>query len=190
MGRKKNPGFYLYSDDIMSSKRCRALSRQAAGVYLFLLCRLSDPDSPGCYRLSQWDDDAKKRRSLTRRCLENPDKYARLQYFAEILSENDLPWNKKKVLASLRELYRRGIIIVEGDCLIQPRMYVDNGFEIPDFDNDGDPVGTILDDKSHGPMLVTDAAPAPRKRSNNNGENKGADNGTETGTKKCRKTLA
>lgn len=187
MGRKKNPGFYLYSDDIMSSKRCRALSRQAAGVYLFLLCRLSDPDSPGCYRLSQWDDDAKKRRSLTRRCLENPDKYARLQYFAEILSENDLPWNKKKVLASLRELYRRGIIIVEGDCLIQPRMYVDNGFEIPDFDNDGDPVGTILDDKTHGPMLVTDAAPAPRKRSNNNGENKGADNGTETGTKKVQK---
>ena len=125
MGRKRNPYLPLFTRDIMSSPRCRALSREAAGVYLFLLCRLNEPPTPGAYRLSDWEEHANWSRSKTTRCLAEPDKYSRLQYFAKMLSVNDLPWRERDILESLQELYNRGIITVVGDALIQPRMFAD-----------------------------------------------------------------
>ena len=176
MGRKKNPGFYLYPDDILSSDDCRALSEAAAGVYLFLLCRLSKPPTPGCYQISRYDSNRNSQRSLTQRCLATRDKQARLTYFAEILAENDLPWVKKKVLRGLKELYHNHIIIVEGDMLIQPRMARDNGFELPDIDHDGDP-------EEWQRVLREDAE---RAASGDDADiyNKGTDNGTGKGTRK------
>lgn len=131
----------------MSSPRCRALSREAAGVYLFLLCRLNEPPTPGAYRLSDWEEHANWSRSKTTRCLAEPDKYSRLQYFAKMLSVNDLPWRERDILESLQELYNRGIITVVGDALIQPRMFADNGFTL-------DAEGTILDDPHSGSMAL------------------------------------
>ena len=181
MGRKRNPYLPLYTRDIMSSPRCRALSTTAAGVYLFLLCRLNEPPTPGAFRLSDWEQHPTWRRSLTQQCLANADKYSRLQYFARYLSKNDLPWDKKEVLAGLQELYNLGIIVVEGDMLVQPRMFKDNGFELPDLDNDGDPEGTILDDPASGSM----ASKGDEELSENNGAKKR----TEKGTKKVHKKV-
>ena len=147
MGRKRNPYLPLFTRDIMSSPRCRALSREAAGVYLFLLCRLNEPPTPGAYRLSDWEEHANWSRSKTTRCLAEPDKYSRLQYFAKMLSVNDLPWRERDILESLQELYNRGIITVVGDALIQPRMFADNGFTL-------DAEGTILDDPHSGSMAL------------------------------------
>ena len=177
MGRKRNPYLPLYTRDIMSSPRCRALSSQAAGVYLFLLCRLNEPPQPGAFRLSDWEAHPTWRRSLTQQCLAEADKYRRLQYFARYLSKNDLPWDKKEVLDGLQELYHMGIVVVEGDMLVQPRMYKDNGFELPDLDADGDPEGTILDDDASGSMAVKDDEEFS--------ENKGAEKGAVLSTKKC-----
>jgi len=185
MGRKRNPYLPLYTRDIMSSPRCRALSSQAAGVYLFLLCRLNEPPQPGAFRLSDWDAHPTWRRSLTQQCLAEADKYRRLQYFARYLSKNDLPWDKKEVLDGLQELYRMGIVVVEGDMLVQPRMYKDNGFELPDLDADGDPEGTILDDDASGSMAVKD----DEEFSENKGAEKGAVLSTKKGTQKVREKV-
>jgi len=176
MGRKRNPYLPLYTRDIMSSPRCRALSCQATGVYLWLLCRLNEPPQPGAFRLSDWEAHPNWKRSLTQQCLAEPDKQRRLQYFARYLAKNDLPWDRKEVLDGLQELYRMGIVVVEGDMLVQPRMYKDNGFELPDLDNDGDPEGTILEDAASGSMAVKDDEEFT--------ENNGAENGTEKGTRK------
>lgn len=179
MGRKRNPYLPLYTRDIMSSPRCRALSCQATGVYLWLLCRLNEPPTPGAFRLSDWEAHPTWKRSLTQQCLAEPDKQRRLQYFARYLAKNDLPWDRKEVLDGLQELYRMGIVVVEGDMLVQPRMYKDNGFELPDFDNDGDPEGTILDDAASGSMAVKDDEELSENNSAENGTEKGTQNGTE-----------
>lgn len=183
MGRKRNPYLPLYTRDIMSSPRCRALSSQAAGVYLFLLCRLNEPPMPGAFRLSDWEAHPTWKRSLTQQCLANADKYARLQYFARYLSKNDLPWDKKEVLDGLQELYRMGIVVVEGDMLVQPRMYKDNGFDLPDIDGDGERSDTILDDPASGSM----AEKTDEEFSENNGTEKGTLLGTQKGTEKGHK---
>ena len=183
MVRKRNPYLPLYTRDIMSSPRCRALSCSASGVYLWLLCRLNEPPTPGAFRLSDWEAHPTWRRSLTQQCLAEPDKQRRLLYFARYLAKNDLPWDRKDVLDGLQELYKYGIIVVEGDMLVQPRMFKDNGFELPDFDNDGDPEDTILDDAASGSMAV--------KTDDDNGNEKGTKKGTkkvpQKGTKKVPK---
>ena len=183
MGRKRNPYIQLFTRDILSSPRCRALSESAAGVYLFLLCRLNEPPTPGAYRISDWELHPNWKRSCTQQCLATADKQARLQYFAKMLSKNDLPWKTATILVGLQELYKYGIITVEGDMLVQPRMFKDNGFELPDIDNDGDPVGTILDDPTSGSMALR----GDDDFTENKGGEKGAENGTEKGTEKVQR---
>lgn len=176
MGRKRNPVLPIFTRDILSSPRCRALSASAAGVYFFLLCRMNEPPQPGAYRLSDWEQHPNWRRSKTQQCLATADKYERLQYFAALLAKNDLPWRQKDILSGLQELYDFGILTVEGDMLVQPRMYKDNGFTLPDVDGDGNPEGTILDDPASGSMASKDGSELS--------ENKGAKSGTQKRTKK------
>lgn len=185
MGRKRNPYIQLFTRDILSSPRCRALSEAAAGVYLFLLCRLNEPPTPGAYRISDWELHPTWKRSCTQQCLATADKQARLQYFAKMLSKNDLPWKTATILGGLQELYKYGIVTVEGDMLVQPRMFKDNGFELPDLDNDGDPVGTILDDPTSGSMALR----GDDDFTENKGANNGAENGTENGTEKVQRKV-
>jgi len=185
MGRKRNPYIQLFTRDILSSPRCRALSESAAGVYLFLLCRLNEPPTPGAYRISDWELHPTWKRSKTQQCLATPYKYERLQYFAAMLSKNDLPWKQAAILAGLQELYKYGIVTVEGDMLVQPRMFKDNGFELPDLDNDGDPVGTILDDPASGSMALR----GDDDFTQNNGANNGAEKRTDLGTKKVQEKV-
>lgn len=165
MGRKRNPVLPIFTRDILSSPRCRALSEQAAGIYFFLLCRLNEPPKPGSYRLSDWELHPNWRRSKTQQCLATADKYERLPYFAAMLAKNDLPWRQKNILAGLQELYKYGIITIEGDMLVQPRMYKDNGFQLPEIDQDGDPEDTVLDDPASGQMATLDGDKIrPKKR--------------------------
>lgn len=181
MARKnKNPGIYLYPHDILSSPRCRSLTPGGAGIYFFLFLRLCDPPMPGAYRLRDWEPHPKWAKSDTRKCVHIADKRERLPLFAKWLAKNDLPWTKSEVLPYLQELYDRGIVIIEGDMLIQPRLFVDNGFDIPDIDGDGDPVGSILDDPVSGQMQAFDNT---LQGGLNIKKNNGAKNGTEIGTK-------
>lgn len=150
-------------------------------MYLFLLCRLNEPPTPGAYRISDWELHPTWKRSCTQQCLANADKYERLQYFAKMLSKNDLPWKTATILGGLQELYKYGIITVEGDMLVQPRMFKDNGFDLPDLDQDGDPVGTILDDPASGSMAL--------RGDDDFQVNNGAENSTVSGTKKVQRKV-
>lgn len=184
MGRKRNPVLPVFTRDILSSPRCRALSEQAAGVYFFLLCRLNEPPQPGAYRISDWELHPNWRRSKTQQCLATADKYERLPYFAAMLAKNDLPWRQKNILAGLQELYKYGIIVVESDMLVQPRMYKDNGFTLPDLDRDGDPEGTIADDQASGSMAVVEGSELRGKKGVQKQVQKSAEISTEKGTEK------
>ena len=184
MGRKRNPVLPVFTRDILSSPRCRALSEQAAGVYFFLLCRLNEPPQPGAYRISDWELHPNWRRSKTQQCLATADKYERLPYFAAMLAKNDLPWRQKNILAGLQELYKYGIIVVEGDMLVQPRMYKDNGFTLPDLDRDGDPESTIADDQDSGSMAVVEGSELRGKKGVQKQVQKSAEISTEKGTEK------
>lgn len=126
--------------------------------------------------MRDWDPHPTWQRSKTQQCLATADKYERLQYFAAMLAKNDLPWKQKGILAGLQELYRYGIIVVEGDMLVQPRMYKDNGFTLPDIDGDGNPEDTILDDPTSGSMASKDGLELSK--------NKGTKSGTQKRTKK------
>lgn len=192
MGRKKtNPGIYLYPHDILSSPRCRSLTPGGAGIYFFLFLRLCDPPIPGAYRLRDWEPHPKWQKSDTHKCLGILNKRERLPLFAKWLAKNDLPWTKNEVLPYLQELYDRGIIIIEGDMLIQPRLYVDNGFTIPDIDHDGNPVGSILDDPVSGQMRAYDntlqgGLNLRKNTSTKKGTKNSTKKGTENNTKKSR----
>ena len=131
--------------------------------------------------MSDWEEHANWSRSKTTRCLAEPDKYSRLQYFAKMLSVNDLPWRERDILESLQELYNRGIITVVGDALIQPRMFADNGFTL-------DAEGTILDDPHSGSMALR-GDDAALKTADKNTDFLSADKGTKKVHKKVPKKV-
>lgn len=183
MARKKNPGFYIYPDDITSSERCNALSRESTGVYFRLLLRLSKPPQAGVYRLADWVPRPNWSRSDVRKCLAIENKRDRLPLFAKWLAKNDLPWEKSEVLPCLQELFDRGIIIIEGDMLIQPRMAADNRFQLPDIDNDGDPMEWLNAVREAAERRVAELAEAA-ERGNNKGIKKGSKKSTPKSTEK------
>ena len=177
MARKSSAnhaGIYLYKKDIFASARCRALSREGAGVYFFLLLHLADMPQKGVYSLREWSEHPDWKKSDYRKCLTISDKRDRLRLFAKWLAKNDLPWDKTEVLPCLQELYDRGIIIVEGDMLIQPRMARENGFRLPDIDHDGDPEPWT--------ELEQEAAADPSADGPSEASDEGDITGTENGT--------
>lgn len=189
MGRKRNPVLPIFTRDILSSPRCRALSEQAAGIYFFLLCRLNEPPTPGAYRLRDWELHPTWKRSKTQQCLETPDKYDRLPYFAAMLAKNDLPWRQKAILMGLQELYNYKIIVVEEDMLIQPRMYKDNGFVLQGGEAETDLTEEVKDDKKDGKKIVNDADKNNKKKAVQKSVGKSAEKSTDLGTEKVQEKV-
>ena len=135
-------GFYMFSRDLLSSQRYRRCSWVAKGVYCDLLNVLALQPKPGSICLRDFDLRPKNERSLTFRCLQCQKKakageYQSIVYFAEAISVSGASGPRPGLIHGLQELYIRGMIIIEGDTLIQPRMYLDNGFELTD--KDGNP---------------------------------------------------
>lgn len=129
MNNKHNPYLRLFTRDIEGSPKINALSMQASGLYFRLLNRFNEPPMPGSLALHEWEVHHTWSRSLTQQCLRCPDNKARLLYFAKYLSKI-FQWSSADILKALQELYFFGIIVVEGDRLIQPRMYKDNGYKL------------------------------------------------------------
>lgn len=132
-------GFYMFSRDLLSSQRYRRCSWVAKGVYCDLLNVLALQPNPGSICLRDFDLKPKNERSLTFRCLQCQKKakageYQSITYFAEAISVSGASGPRPGLIHGLQELYIRGMIIIEGDTLIQPRMYLDNGYELTDAD--------------------------------------------------------
>jgi hypothetical protein len=135
-------GFYMFSRDLLSSQRYRRCSWVAKGVYCDLLNVLALQPKPGSICLRDFDLRPKNERSLTFRCLQCQKKakageYQSIVYFAEAIAVSGASGPRPGLIHGLQELYLRGMILIEGDTMIQPRMYLDNGFELTD--KDGNP---------------------------------------------------
>lgn len=142
MARKRNTkrepkGWYCFSRDLLSSQRYRRCAWATKGVYFDTLNVLSLQTKPGALCLKDFDLYPKKERSLTQRCLacqrrSKNGEYQSIKYFAEAIAVS-ASGPRPGLIHGLQELYLRGIIVIEGDTLIQPRMYRDNGFDMSDL---------------------------------------------------------
>lgn len=183
-------GFYMFSRDLLSSQRYRRCSWVAKGVYCDLLNVLALQPNPGSICLRDFDLRPKNERSLTFRCLQCQKKakageYQSIVYFAEAIAVSGASGPRPGLIHGLQELYLRGMIIIEGDTMIQPRMYLDNGYELTD--KDGNP-RLLTDDCVTVVGSPDDAAGDPDaafERLKNEGE-KGEENSTKKGLKKSR----
>lgn len=142
-------GFYMFSRDLLSSRRYRCCSWVAKGVYLDLLNVMAVQPKPGAVCLTDFDLKPKSERSLTFRCLQCQKKakngeYQSIKYFAEAIAVSGASGPRPGLIHGLQELYLRGMIVIEGDMLIQPRMYQDNGYKLADdIDESDDEVVTV-----------------------------------------------
>lgn len=142
-------GFYMFSRDLLSSRRYRCCSWVAKGVYLDLLNVMAVQPKPGAVCLTDFDLKPKSERSLTFRCLQCQKKakngeYQSIKYFAEAIAVSGASGPRPGLIHGLQELYLRGMIVIEGDMLIQPRMYQDNGYRLAtDAETDEEEVVTV-----------------------------------------------
>lgn len=142
-------GFYMFSRDLLSSRRYRCCSWVAKGVYLDLLNVMAVQPKPGAVCLTDFDLKPKSERSLTFRCLQCQKKakngeYQSIKYFAEAIAVSGASGPRPGLIHGLQELYLRGMIVIEGDMLVQPRMYQDNGYRLAaDADTDEEEVVTV-----------------------------------------------
>ena len=130
MGRKKQIFLQLYTKDYTGDERLRMCSPGAWGVYSYLLCLLNSTAVRGAYRLSKLERRPDLKRSLTQRVLSAPTEAAKIPPFAEIL-QRQMPWKKTEILRALKELLFYGVIVLEDDAIIQPRMYREGGHILP-----------------------------------------------------------
>ena len=142
MGRKKQIFLQLYTKDYTGDERLRMCSPAAWGVYSYLLCLLNSTKVRGCYRLSLLERRPDLKRSLTQRCMSASSEVAKIPPFAEIL-QRQMPWKKTEILRALKELLFYGVIVLEDDAIIQPRMYREGGHVLKkDLDRAGESAGT------------------------------------------------
>lgn len=171
-------GFYMFSRDLLSSRKYRCCTWVAKGVYLDLLNVLAVQPKPGAISLSTIDLKPKNERSLTFRCLQCQKKakngeYQSIKYFAEAIAVSGASGPRPGLIHGLQELYLRGMIIIEGDTLIQPRMYIDNGYELTDENGN---LRQVIGDEIVSVGSPDDAAGDPDAEAVRMGTKKGAEN--------------
>ena len=127
--RKKLPYLALFIDDWLASAKVRKCSEITRGVYIDLLCIMHKEKRRGSYALHDQELKPNNTRSKTQLALSKSSEMQRLPYFAEFLVKRTGS-SKTVIVKALQELYQREILVVEGDTLIQPRMYRDSGFRL------------------------------------------------------------
>lgn len=170
--RKKLPYLALFIDDWMASAKVRKCSETTRGVYTDLLCILHKEPRRGSYSLHDQELKPNNTRSKTQLALTKPSEYQRLPYFAEFLVKRTGS-SKLVILKALQELFERGILVIEGDTLIQPRMYRDSGYRLLS-DVDENEAQEPADGEQENSVAEADEVY----------NKKGVENGTQKGTKK------
>lgn len=130
MGRKKLVYLQLYIKDYTGDERLRWCSPSAWGVYSYLLCLLNTADVRGALSLSKLEQHPAWKNSLANKCLAATTDRQRLACFASLL-RRQMPWQKVQILDALAELAQFKVVIIQGDTLIQPRMYRESGHHLP-----------------------------------------------------------
>ena len=126
MGRKKLIYLQLYVKDYTGDERLRWCSPSSWGVYSYLLCLLNTSEVRGSLQMSHLEQRPHLKKSLTQRVLRATSERQRLAPFAELL-QKQMPWKRAEILKALIELAQYRVITIQGDMLIQPRMYREGG---------------------------------------------------------------
>ena len=129
MGRKKLIYLQLYVKDYTGDERLRWCSPSSWGVYSYLLCLLNTSEVRGSLQMSHLEQRPHLKKSLTQRVLRATSERQRLAPFAELL-QKQMPWKRAEILKALIELAQYRVITIQGDMLIQPRMYREGGHHI------------------------------------------------------------
>lgn len=160
MPRKKLVYLQLYTKDFTGDERLRMCSPSAWGIYSYLLHLLNEAQIRGAYKMSLLERRPNLKKSLTQQILHASNDTELLAPFAEILLRQ-MPWKKMEILRALKELYFFGVIKVEGDMLIQPRMYREGKSEEQGVDE-----GNAIDiSTSHNNDIATEESTPTKKSS-------------------------
>lgn len=138
MGRTKKLVYLpLYTKDFTGDERLRMCSPSAWGIYIYLLCLLNNAPVRGAYKMSLLERRPDLKKSLTQRILGATTVTQKLHPFAEIL-QRQMPWKKTEILRGLKELLFYGAITIEGDAIIQKRMFKEGGNNLQAEENSGE----------------------------------------------------
>jgi hypothetical protein len=116
MARKDKPYLPLYIQDFMTDEKLIECSASATGVFIKIMCVMHKSIPYGTILLKQKDKQIDKQNTK--------QSEEQTFYFAYKLVKH-LPWSLPIVLSSLTELLNEGVLHINGDHLIQKRMYDD-----------------------------------------------------------------
>lgn len=108
MSRKDKPYMPLYIQDFLTDEKLMECSASATGVYIRVMCIMHKSEEYGTILLKQKDKQKPKQ----------------IENFASKLAKH-LPYDLLTVLAGLDELITEGCLYIDGDKLIQKRMFND-----------------------------------------------------------------
>lgn len=113
MALRDQPYLPLYVQDFLTDEKLAECSAQSTGVYIRIMCLMHKSEEYGTILLKQ-------RHKQTSEQIKN---------FALLLLKH-LPYELDVIHSSLTELVEEGVLIIEGDLLIQKRMVKDANISI------------------------------------------------------------
>lgn len=116
MGRKDKPYLPLYVQDFLTDEKLMECSASATGIYIRIMCIMHKSTPYGTILLQQKDKQKVKQMS------NQPAN--QIFYFATKLARH-LPYDLEEICSGLNELLVENVLYVDGDLLIQKRMYSD-----------------------------------------------------------------
>lgn len=125
MALRDQPYIPLYVKDFTSDEKLRMCSPAAVGVYIFLMCVLHREKDYGKLQLRQGFVYTKGDTKAIQTPIQKEQSKENLYFqFAENLAKQ-MPFKAESIQLALLELDYYGVIRLEGDTLIQPRMVKD-----------------------------------------------------------------
>lgn len=108
MARKDKPYMPLYVQDFLTDEKLMECSASATGVYIRIMCIMHKSETYGTILLKQKDKQTDKQ----------------TENFAKKLARH-LPYDMPTILGGIEELVAEGCLYIEGDLLVQKRMFED-----------------------------------------------------------------
>ena len=113
MALRDQPYLPLYIQDFLTDEKLIECSPSATGIYIRIMCIMHKSDTYGTILLKQKDKQNDRN----------------IKNFASKLVKS-LPWKEDVIFSGLNELLSEGVLIIDGDKLIQKRMVRDNDLSI------------------------------------------------------------
>ncbi len=125
MALRDQPYIPLYVKDFIGDEKLRMCSPAAVGVYIFLMCILHREKEYGKLKLKRNFVYTKPDTKAIQNTIQKKESVESLYFsFAENLAKQ-MPFKAENIQEALMELDYYGVIRLEGETLIQPRMVKD-----------------------------------------------------------------